>query len=110
MCTNNAKISVKRPPPPCYRSIFWVFGKVDFMATLHPLAPFYNTPEQLQLMKNFVGDKILPELELDINRIERVILNEVWEKLNKGLLKDLEEVIAKEVFKQINGGMKKIFK
>ena len=96
-----------RPPPPCYRSIFWVFGKVDFMATLHPLAPFYNTPEQLQLMKNFVGDKILPELELDINRIEQVILKEVWEKLPKGQMKNLEKTIMDEVILQLHDGLGK---
>ena len=79
------------------------------MATIHQLARFYNTPDQLQLMKNFVGDSRFSEIELDLDRIEQVILNEVWEKLNKGLLKDLEEVVVKEVFEQINKGMKKIF-
>ena len=75
------------------------------MATLHQLAPFYNTPEQLQLMKNFVGDKALPEIELDMNRIEQVILKEVWEKLPKGQMKNLENAIMDEVILQLHDGL-----
>ena len=77
------------------------------MAVLHPLASFYNTPEQLQLMKNFVGDKILPEVQLDINRIEQVILKEVWDKLPKGQMKNLENAIMDEVILQLHDGLGK---
>jgi len=79
------------------------------MATIHPLAEFFNTPEKLQLMKNFVWKDDMKQVEIDIDRIEAIILKEVWEKLNKGMLKDLQEVIAQDVFEQFHEGLKKLF-
>ena len=79
------------------------------MATIHPLAKFYNSPEQLELMRNFTGESNLHEVEIDLDRIERVILNDVWDKLSRGLLKDIQKTVARDVYEQINEGLKKIF-
>ena len=81
------------------------------MATIHPLAEFYNTPEQLQLMKNYVGEIDLSNdieaLKQQIENIEKIIIKKVWDKIRKDLLKTLESDISKMIVTQLNKELKK---
>jgi len=84
--------------------------KEDFKmkSKIHPLAPFLNTEGNLELMKNFASESDLPEIEIDINRIEQLIVEKVLESLNKHTFREIKEAIAKEVFGQLNKQLKKI--
>jgi len=71
------------------------------MATIYPSESLYH---------HFIGDRALPEIELDMTHIEAVILKEVWKRLGRGGLKEIEEIVAEEIFQQMGVGLKRIFR
>lgn len=81
------------------------------MTILDPMARYWNTPEQYEMLRRFVGEpditEEIQELKSRIERMEQFIIRKVWERIDKELTKNIESVIAKEVIKQINKEMKK---
>ena len=84
------------------------------MTRLDPMAVFYNTPEQLEMLRNFVGETDIrdevEELKRNIAYMEQAITKKVWDKIYNELLKNIEGTISKEIIKQLNAEKKKASK
>jgi len=59
------------------------------MAVISKFAQFYNTPEQLQILKNFIGErdgrKETVELDMNVRRTRNALLDETRGLLHKAL-------------------------
>jgi len=63
------------------------------MTKFNNLANSYNS-------KIFNAENLV-DVYIDIDKIERAILNEVWVSVGKNSVKSLEDVITREIFEQI---------
>ena len=71
---------------------------------IDPSAIRCYTPAQEEYLKKFEGKPFNARVvEIDLDRIEMLILEEVWGELNTGNMGNIEGVVMKEIFTQIQG-------